>query len=175
MKIFSSQTLLNFHIRVSPKLVRGRAVLCPYRLYRMKQSGINQIIDLRNSAYLKSRMEQVFCRLFGIKYYNYRYPHRLNNLPEHDFFEKVNRTIIDNDGQTYIHCSHGKRRTGICVAIYEKEYMHKSKEDILSELYNIGFKELKDNKHTFKQKKLMSVFNDFIERYYPQSKGINNV
>ena len=46
--------LPKFQIPVDNKLVRGRAVTCPYRLYKMKNEGITQIIDLRNSAYLES-------------------------------------------------------------------------------------------------------------------------
>ena len=158
--------LPKFQIKVDERLIRGRAVTCPYRLYRMKQEGITQIIDLRNSSYIERPLERLFCKLLGIKYKNKRYPYRLNILPEHKFFESINQSIFNNKGKTYIHCQYGKRRTGICTAVYEKYHTHKSKDEIISELLNLGYQELLSDKITFKTRKLESIFNDFIKRYY---------
>ena len=170
MKIFSIKPFNfdKFSTRVSPGLLRGRAVNCPYRLYQMKQAGINQIIDLRNSAFFQSRLEKFYCKLFGLKYYNFKYSYRSYHLPEHDFFEKINNTIISNDGQTYIHCQHGKRRTGICVAVYQKECLKKPYEEIFADLFNFGFRDMHTNKNPIKRKHLLSIYYDFVRRYYPQ-------
>jgi len=170
MKIFSIKPLnLNqFSSRVSPKLIRGRAVTCPYRLYQMKQAGISQIIDLRNSAFFQSKFEKFFCKLFGIKYFNYKYPFRSYYLPEESFFKKINNTITTHNGQTYIHCQYGKRRTGICVAIYEKECLKKARKDIFNELLNIGFSDMYTNKNPKKRRHLLSIYSDFVKRYYPE-------
>lgn len=162
--------LPKFQIKVDDRLIRGRAVTCPYRLYKMKQEGITQVIDLRNSSYLERPLERLFCKLLGIKYKNEKYPHRLNILPEHNFFENINQAILKNDGKTYIHCQYGKRRTGICTAIYEKYHTTKSKDEIISNMLNLGYKELLVDKVTYKTKKLQSIFDDFLKKYYPESK-----
>ncbi|MBR6099271.1 tyrosine-protein phosphatase [bacterium] len=158
-----------FQHRVSPELVRGRAVCCPYRLYKMKKAGITQIIDLRNSARVTNRIEKFFCKLFGIKYHNFKYPHRLNGIPNHDFFESINKTIAENDGQTYIHCTHGKKRTGVCVALFEFLRLHKSRQDIVSELFERGFTEIMTKKSLKRQKNAQSILDDLNRRYFCKS------
>ncbi len=160
--------LPKFQIPVDNKLIRGRAVTCPYRLYKMKNEGITQIIDLRNSAYLECPIEKFFCKLLGIKYNNCKYPHRLNKIPNSEFFTNINKLILNNSGKTYIHCQYGKRRTGISVAIYEKEHTSKSKTEILNNLVNFGYMEIKEKTNSYKIKKLQSILKDFIQKYYPE-------
>ena len=155
-------------IRVDERLVRGKAVTCPFRLYKMKQEGINQIIDLRNSALLFSNIEKFFCRLLGIKYLNFPYKHRANNLPQQNFFSSINKRIVNNDGKTYMHCQYGKRRTGVCTAVYEKFCTKKSKQDILDDMINIGFQDVFLDKNTPKIQKYRQILYDFIQRYFPE-------
>jgi len=153
-------------IPVCHKLIRGEAVLNPYTLYKMKHAGVNQIIDLRNSAYLKSFLERVFCNILGLQYQNCKYPHRLNELPAHEFFENINN-LINNNGKSYIHCQYGKRRTGIAVAIYEKLCLHKPKDVVVSNLFKFGFQDLFDSKNLLKRRKNQLIIEDFFKRYYP--------
>lgn len=162
--------LSKFQIKVDEKLIRGRAVTHPYRLYKMKQEGITQIIDLRNSSYIERPLERLFCKIFNIKYVNYKYPHRLNYIPNKQFFEKVNNTILSNTEKTYIHCQYGKRRTGICVAVYEKEHTNKTNVEIINNLINFGYKELKNKQKTSKVKKLQEIFDDFMDKYIFKTK-----
>ena len=70
---------------VDQNLIRGRAVTSPIRLYKMKKVGINQIIDLRNSSFIKSPLEKFFCKFLGIKYRNLKYPHRLDIYLKRNF------------------------------------------------------------------------------------------
>ncbi len=160
-------------LNVDNRLMRGRAVFNPITIWELKKNGINQVIDLRNSAFVQSSIEHLFCRLFKINYKNYKYPHRMQELPNEDFFQRINNDIISNKGKTYIHCQHDKRRTGISVAIYEKDYTNKSKKEILANLINIGYQELKTTIETPKIKKLRNIYNNFIQRYYPEN-TINN-
>lgn len=159
-------SLPKFQIIVDNRLIRGRAVTCPYNLYRMKNEGITQVIDLRNSSFVRRPLEKLFCKMLGLKYINFKYPHRLNKLPEESFFENINNTILNNNGKTYIHCQYGKRRTGISVAIYEKLHCKKSKSEVLEHLLNYGFQEIRDNKNTNKRIKLQSIYDNFIQKYY---------
>jgi len=168
---YNNQTftgLAKFQKQVDEKLIRGKAVSCPWRLYKMKQDGITQIIDLRNSSLIERPIEKFFCKLFGIKYINYKYPHRLNNIPEKSFFDKVNNSINSNNGKTYIHCQYGKRRTGMCVAIYEKKFSSKSNHEIIEEMLELGYKELKLKNSSRKKRKYLKIFIDFIKKYCPE-------
>ena len=153
---------------VDSRLLRGRVVSCPYRLYSMKKNGICQIIDLRNTPSFTKYMEKFFCKILGIKYLNCRYPHRLNVLPEESFFNKVNNAIINNDSKTYIHCQRGKRRTGVTVAYYEKNIMQLSQEEVLKNLVKNGYKDI--NINTKMGNKYFNILTEFIDKYLPETK-----
>lgn len=165
--------LASFQKVVDDRLVRGSCVTSPFRLYKMKKDGINQIIDLRNTSYIKRPVERFLCQMMGIKYLNYRYSYRKTALPSGDFFEKVNDTIIKNDGITYIHCAHGKRRTGVCVAVYEKFHTPKKDKDILADMVKLGFWEITENKNTSKEHKIKNIYNNLIDRFFPGLERIN--
>jgi len=169
MKIFPSK-LPSYINRVDNKLSRGKLVYCPYNLYSMKQSGITQIIDLRNTPSITKYLEMFFCKILGIKYVNCRYPHRLNTLPEENFFQNINKLIINNDAKTYIHCQRGKRRTGVSVAYYEKNVMQLSQEEVLNNLVKQGYKDI--NINTKIGKKYCNILIEFIDKYLPETKTI---
>ena len=158
--------LAPYMIVVDNRLIRGKAVTSPLRLYKMKKEGINQVIDLRNTSYVAKPLEKVFCKMLGIKYQNYKYPHRLDELPSPDFFLTVNNSIIKNDGKTYIHCQYGKRRTGICVALYEKYFTKKSINQIISDMINIGFQDIFNNPKSPRSKKYYNIIKQFLNTYF---------
>ena len=161
--------LAKYQTVVDKRLVRGRAVTCPFRLYKMQQAGITQVIDLRGSSYVKRPIEKFFCKMFGIKYNNLKYPLDSNVVPEHTFFEKVNNAIVNNNGKTYIHCGSGKKRTSVCVAVYEKSHTLKTDGEILSNILKMGFNELTHGKHGSKRDKLLYIFKDFAKKYFPEN------
>ena len=159
--------LPKFQSVVDNKLIRGRAVTCPYRLYKMKHQGINQIIDLRNSSFFQAPLEKFFCKILGIKYLRYPYSYRQKHLPDNDFFEKINKTIINNtDGYTYLHCQHGRSRTGLTVSIYEKTCTRKNDDTIFENLFNHGFSEFHKGKKGKKAEKQKNLIFEMIERYF---------
>lgn len=161
-------------IKVDNRLYRGKAILSPNKFAQLEELGVTQIIDLRNSAKIKGKIEKIICELFGMKYINFKYPYRLNHLPQKEFFEQINNAIVKNEGKTYIHCQYGKRRTGIAVAIYEKENTNKTPKEIIQNMLMYGFKELTEKtsqKINIKRKKLEKIFNDFISKYYPNYKA----
>ena len=151
--------------KVDNNLVRGKAVTSPLRLYQMKQAGINQIIDLRNTSFVKRPIEKFFCKIFGIKYKNIKYPHRMNSIPKPDFFHSVISSIVENKGKTYIHCQYGKRRTGLCVALYEKLRTNKPIDTIIKDMVKIGFTDIFDNPSSKRSKKYYGILKDFMKTY----------
>ncbi len=170
-------------IEVDEKLIRSRALSCPNQLKKLKNSGVTQIIDLRcipkeQTQVIPSIIERIFCKLLKIKYKSFEYSHKTENIPSNEFFEKINNEIRNNHGKTCIHCRHGKRRTGICVAIYEKIFTSKTDKEILDELYTLGFKDSinKNNKKVSNKarKKLINIYNNFIEKFYPNEPKIVN-
>lgn len=165
-------SLAKFQTVVDNRLIRGKAVLNPVRLYKMKQEGINQVIDLRNTSYVKRPLERFFCNVLGIKYENFRYSYRNKTMPSDDFFARVNESILENNGKTYIHCQHGKRRTGVCVAVYEKLYTDKKDEDIISNMVRIGFHEVKETLGSKKEAKIKEMFNNLLDKFFPEMKKV---
>ena len=151
---------------VDNRLIRGRAITSPIRLYKMKKAGINQIIDLRNTSYIKSPIEKIFCKLLGIKYKNCKYSHRLNKLPEPYFFYNINNSIIKNNGKTYIHCQKGKRRTGICVALYEKYFTNKPIDKIISDMVKLGFQDIFEAPNKKSSIKYFNIIKELIKTYW---------
>lgn len=156
-----------FQTVVDNKLVRGRAVTCPLRLYKMKKAGITQIVDLRNTSYIERPLEKFFCKMLGIKYENFKYPKGLSVIPEKKFFDGINNAIVNNSGKTYIHCQSGKRRTGVCVAVYEREHSLKATGQIISKMLKSGFKDMIYGRHCAKRDRLIGVYNDFMQKYFP--------
>ena len=92
--------LAKFQKTVDNKLIRGRAVCCPWRLNEMKKEGITQIIDLRNTSWIERPIEKFFCKMLGIKYKNFKYPYRLKYLPDKSFFDSINHQIRGNEGKS---------------------------------------------------------------------------
>lgn len=152
--------------KVDEKLFRGGAVTSPMTLYRMKKTGITQIIDLRNSAFLKSSLENIMCKMLGIKYLHMNFPHRRKTLPQNDFFERINNSIEKNTGKTYLHCEYGKHRTGLAVAIYEKFHTSKTKEEITQNMINNGYDEIISHGKTKKEQKYINLYQQMINRYF---------
>lgn len=167
---FSTQSFgsfAKFQSVVDERLIRGPRVTCPWRLYEMKREGVNQIIDLRNCSYFKLPMEKLFCRILGIKYVNYPHSHKDINLPSDDYFRRVNSAIIENDGKTYIHCMRGKRRTGMCVAFYEKFHSDKSDTEIVTSMLEKGFQDINGLRQSKKVVRMRTIYEKFVKRYFP--------
>ena len=173
---FGKNSVVTFTpIRVDKKLLRGDAIRSIANIKQLKKSGVTQIIDLRypledRGDIISKFFEKILCKIFRVKYYNFKYSHKSENMPDMKFFNKINEVILNSNGQTFIHCRHGKRRTGICVAVYEIFHSGKSKKEILDELYNLGFKELHENADKIPDKvykRLIKIYNNFIDKFYP--------
>lgn len=89
---------------------------------QFKQRGINTIIDFSFETFKDSSpdTEKKLAEKYGIKYYNIPFLDTTN--PEDDKIEKF-FSIIENvkkdNGKIFIHCLHGKNRTGLMCEIYK--------------------------------------------------------
>jgi protein tyrosine/serine phosphatase len=153
-------------VEVDKKLLRGRALMSISDIRKVKNQGVTQVIDLRNSATFGSGIEKILCRIFGIKYVHCRFSHRSKTIPDTDFFEHINNIIISNKDRSYVNCQYGQHRTGLVVAAYEKQCTGKDKNEIIDNLIANGYDEIISNGKTKKQQKYINLFNQFAERYF---------
>ena len=150
---------------VDNNLIRGGYVVSPVTMYRMKKLGITKVIDLRNTQSVVRRIEQFLCSVFKLKYINKPYAfEKMKKLPDEQDFLCVNKEITENNGKTYLHCVHGKHRTGIFVAMYEREILHKETQEVLGNLLNKGFLDLDNDNHKEINRNLLI---SFMNKYYP--------
>ena len=56
----------------------------------------------------------------------------------------------------------------MCVAIYEKKFSSKSNHEIIEEMLELGYKELKLKNSSRKKRKYLKIFIDFIKKYCPE-------
>jgi len=97
--------------------------------------GIKKIVSLDQKC--GERINRV-CKLLGIK-------HIIIPINMKDF-EPIARLLSYNlhellidGGPTYVHCLHGKDRTGMVVAMYQCQYMGYSYERAIAEAKKLGF------------------------------------
>ena len=152
--------------KVDNKLMRGASVLSPFKMRTIKNNGVTQIIDLRNSAYIERPLEKLMCRLFGIKYVNYKFSHRKTDIPNKEFFERINNAITGNQGKTYVHCQYGRHRTGLAVAVYEKAHTKKTNAEIIQNMINNGYCEIISEGKTQKEKKYINQFKQMWDSFF---------
>ena len=153
-------------VRVDSRLLRGASVTSPLKLMEMKKNGVTQIIDLRNSSRVESPIEKFLCKILGIKYLNYRFSHRQNTIPNGDFFEKINNSILSNEGNTYIHCQYGRHRTGLAVAVYEKSHTSKTVPEIRQNMIENGYTEIITEGKSKKEQKYINLYDQMSDRYF---------
>ena len=106
--------LPNFH-RVNARLYRG-AQPEEGGIRRLKELGVETIINLRKADSLSAR-EREEAVAAGMKYYNIPLPSR--SRPHDADVEEVLRLIDDpGNGVVFVHCRHGKDRTGTVIACH---------------------------------------------------------
>ena len=114
--------LPNKSLHVDEYLIRG-AHPSIADVFRLKKEGVNQIYDLRQKSWRRSRLpEKVACKIVGIDYNPMPFSFLYDKNPTLEDFEKVSKSIKENGdkgGKTFIHCNSGKHRTAQFVAFYE--------------------------------------------------------
>lgn len=153
-------------VKVDDKLIRGNAIRTYCEIKKIKQAGITQIIDLRNTSLIWRKIEKILCKIVGIKYINHRFSRRATTIPNRDYFEKLIQDIINNEGTTYIHCEYGKHRTGIAVAIYEILHSKKSITEIIKEMIDNGYDEMLRNGNSKKEQNYRRLYKQMIDQYF---------
>ena len=124
--------IFNF-AKVNDQLYRGSAP-SPKDLLELKQLGIKKIISLDK---LSGEKIDRAAKLLGIEHIMMPIDFRMSsliNLCKHNF-----KKLFLEDGPTFVHCLHGKDRTGLVVALIQCKYFGMSHEDAIKEAESFGF------------------------------------
>lgn len=123
----------NFH-KVSDKYFRGGVVTCEYDILRLKKKGVTDIISLLEPSKHNKELDK-FAKKQGIKY------HHIELAPPYGIPTKKQIkqffSILQN-GTTYVHCLHGKDRTGIMTFLYEIEKLKVSPKKAIKNMMGCG-------------------------------------
>lgn len=138
--------LKNFK-KVSDKYFRGGIVACEYDILRLKKKGVTDIISFTEDAKFSQKLAD-FAKENQVNYHRVELkpPYGIPTMTQIDNF----LDIVDNSrGAVYVHCLHGKDRTGIMTFFYEKDRLGLSLEKALKNMVDLGF-HVRKNKHMIK-------------------------
>jgi len=119
--------------KVTDNIYRGSAPSIKDVLL-LKKYGINKIISLDNTC--GKKIEKI-CKNIGIKQEIHHLDGKKANLLK--FLSKNLKKMLEEGGPTFIHCRHGKDRTGFVCALYRIKYQNKSLEEAMEEANSFGF------------------------------------
>lgn len=104
---------------------------------KLKEMGIKTIVNIENS---KRRIEQEreWAQKYNLNFISL--PMEWMVAPTDELVDEILKTIQDTSKQpVYLHCRHGKDRTGIVAGIYRVEIQGWSADKAYSEMLDIGF------------------------------------
>jgi protein tyrosine/serine phosphatase len=128
----------NFH-QLDPWLFRGGQP-SPAGLQHLKQIGVRTVVCLRWTASVIAE-ERHLVREFGMDFENFR----LNywDLPSDEVVERFFNLMEDRDKHPiFLHCQHGKDRTGLLIAYYRIARQGWSATRAYAEMKEYGFHRL---------------------------------
>jgi tyrosine-protein phosphatase SIW14 len=150
--------LPNFH-QVNPRLYRGGQPKVG-GLQKLKELGVKTIVNLRGEdAHALAESEEA--RSLGLNYYSISLPEF--SKPKDEEVERVLGIINTPENQPiFIHCHHGKDRTGTIVACYRISHDGWTAEQAKDEAhrYGLGWIEIGMKR--------------YIDNYYVRSKSKND-
>jgi protein tyrosine/serine phosphatase len=150
-KIFGLPELPNLG-RVSPTFYRG-AQPGEGGFALLKRMGIRTVINLRYTHSEKEEVEAAGLRSVEV-------PMNTFGRVDEDAVQKVLSVLAAGESHpVFLHCRHGKDRTGMIVALYRMAHQGWSKEAAVAEMKDYGF-----NSTLFRLK-------NYVRDYNPPAKG----
>ncbi len=105
---------------VNPRLYRGGAPSAN-DLVLLRALGVTKIVDLRREHLGKRRSEHAEARRLGLEYIEYPFYGVFGT--KMGFLDDLVQELDSNgEGAVYVHCSSGKDRTSLAVALYRVVY-----------------------------------------------------
>lgn len=120
--------------KVTDGLYRGSAPTPKDVLWLKNNLGINKIVSLDKETGEKIDRTCKILDIEHVKIYLDMTRKSLIKLLNHDL-----KDLLIKNGPTYLHCHHGKDRTGLVVALYKCKYMNESPEKAIEEAKSLGF------------------------------------
>jgi len=124
---------------------RLRAVI-PGVLYRGSAPTPKDVLELKNKLGIRKivsldedsgeRISRA-CKLLGIEQVKLYIDHRRMNL--YNFLAQDFKKLFLEGGPTFVHCLHGKDRTGLASAIVKCKFLGMDPEDAIKEAKSLGF------------------------------------
>ncbi len=96
--------------------------------------GIKKIVSLDRDT--GERINRA-CQLLGIKHVKLYLDETRSSLAQ--LFKHNLKHLLLDDGPTYLHCLHGKDRTGLVSALFKCKYMGMKPEKAIEEAKSLGF------------------------------------
>jgi len=121
-------------IIVPGKLYRGSAPSPKDVKWLKDKLGIKKIISLDHKT--GKKIDRV-TKLLGIKHIMIPIDGSRKSLL--DFLSQDLKKLALDDGPTFVHCLHGKDRTGLFTALFKCKYMGMNPEDAIKEAKSLGF------------------------------------
>ena len=133
---FESQAEIVRFLQVSDKFFRGSQPKTEEDYKLLKENKVDTIINLRwDKSVAKSKAQ---AEALGFKFINV--PLRADKRPADQDIETVLAQINNEaNGRVYLHCAHGKDRTGLIGALYRVGEQNWSAEEAKKEWIKMGF------------------------------------
>ncbi|MDT4968872.1 MAG: tyrosine-protein phosphatase [Acidobacteriota bacterium] len=152
--------------KVNDKLYRGAQPLSG-GIERLKALGIKTIINLRSESE-GTREEETDAKKAKLAYFNV--PLAGLSAPSDEDVEKILALINDVKNQpVFVHCNHGKDRTGTIVAVYRISHDGWTSEDAKAEAKRFGM--------SWVQFKMKAYISDYYEKHKqgrPERKAVQS-
>lgn len=145
--------------KVDNNLYRGA---CPkwFQFKEIKDNGFDYVVSLRSGFDAAGKAEKNLVESLGMEYKNFPIDSRKGPQKKvlEDFFEFTD-DLLKNNKKAFVHCKHGRDRTGTLVALYEMKNNIKSFHGALLEFFSLGYNHPK-HPHLFE---LVKKFSDSIK------------
>jgi len=113
-------TPVRFSLVDSKKLLYRGGQPNKKHIQMLHKLGIKNVINLRKEALIKRYLENQTCKTLNINYHPF--PHFGLFGMSLETINEIVDTIHKLDGPTYVHCKHGRDRTGVIIASYLVKY-----------------------------------------------------
>lgn len=114
----------------------------------LKRQGFTTIINLKGGhdaeAVASILAEKTYAQTLGMKFV--QLPIDSRKGPDKKIIDKFFETMDfarKNNERVFLHCKHGRDRTGVLVALYEVNYKVKTFHAALCELFKVGYNQQK--------------------------------
>lgn len=125
--------------KVDETLYRG-ALPEPEEFLELKRLGFDSVISLRSGFDKKGTKERALVEKIGMEYVNFPINSKIGPTNETaqgflDYMDKARKA----HKKVFVHCKHGKDRTGTMIALYELQFRIKSFHEAVFEFFTMGY------------------------------------